>query len=232
MADFVHLHNHSEYSLLDGLSKLKPMVERTRELGMDALAITDHGALYGAINFYKICKEAGIKPIIGCEIYIAQGSRHERTVEDKDYNHLILLAKNITGYRNLMKIVSISQLEGFYYKPRTDIKLLDEYREGLICLSSCLNGYVSEPLMTGHEAEAVKRALKLRDIYGEDFYLELQRHPNIDDQEKLNQKLIEISKKHALPIVATNDNHYIKKEDAEAQEILLCIGTQILRTFT
>src|SRR3990167_8408998 len=226
MADFVHLHNHSEYSLLDGLSKLKPMVERTRELGMDALAITDHGALYGAINFYKICKEAGIKPIIGCEIYIAQGSRHERTVEDKDYNHLILLAKNITGYRNLMKIVSISQLEGFYYKPRTDIKLLDEYREGLICLSSCLNGYVSEPLMTGHEAEAVKRALKLRDIYGEDFYLELQRHPNIDDQEKLNQKLIEISKKHALPIVATNDNHYIKKEDAEAQEILLCIGTQ------
>src|SRR3972149_11911531 len=211
MADFAHLHNHSEYSLLDGLSRIRPMVERIKELGMDALAITDHGALYGAIAFYKICRELGIKPIIGCEIYIAPGSRHDKTVEDKDYNHLILLARDITGYKNLMKIASISHLEGFYYKPRTDLSLLDKYSKGLICLSACLNGYLSEPLILGQDKEVKKR---------------LHRHPNIEEQEKLNQKLIDLSKKYGVPLVATNDNHYINHDDAEAQEILLCIGTQ------
>jgi len=226
MADFVHLHNHSEYSLLDGLSKVRPMVERVKELGMNALAITDHGALYGAITFYKTCKELGIEPIIGCEIYIAQGSRHEKTVDDKDYNHLILLAKDIAGYKNLLKIVSISHLEGFYYKPRTDLALLEKYNEGIICLSSCLNGYVSEPLVSGQEKEATKRLERLTEIYKDDFYLELQRHLKIEEQEKLNQKLLELSKKYGVPIVATNDNHYIRHDDAQAQEILLCIGTQ------
>lgn len=226
MADFVHLHNHSEYSLLDGLSRIEPMVDRAKELGMNALAITDHGALYGAIKFYKKCKEAGIKPIIGCEIYIAQGSRLEKTVDERDYNHLILLAKDLTGYKNLMKIVSISHLEGFYYKPRTDIALLKKYSEGLICLSACLNGYVSKPLLENKQKEAESRLEKLVEIYGEDFYLELQRHPNIPEQEELNKKLIELSKKFGVPIVATNDNHYIRNDDAEAQEILLCIGTQ------
>ncbi len=226
MADFVHLHNHSEYSLLDGLSRVNLMVERAKDLGMSALAITDHGALYGAIRFYKACKDAGIKPIIGCEIYITAGSRHDKTVEDKDYNHLILLAKNLQGYKNLMKIVSVSHLEGFYYKPRTDIELLSKYSEGLICLSACLNGYVSEPLLQNKNSESEKRLEKLSEIYGEDFYLELQRHPQIPEQETLNEKLIALSKKYAVPIVATNDNHYIKKDDAEAQEILLCIGTQ------
>ncbi|MBI4092258.1 MAG: DNA polymerase III subunit alpha, partial [Candidatus Levybacteria bacterium] len=211
---------------MDGLSKVRPMVERVKELGMNALAITDHGALYGAITFYKTCKELGIKPIIGCEIYIAPGSRHEKTVDDKDYNHLILLAKDIDGYKNLLKIVSISHLEGFYYKPRTDLALLEKYSKGIISLSSCLNGYVSEPLVSGQEKEAIKRLERLTEIYKDDFYLELQRHPNIEEQEKLNQKLLELSKKYGVPIVATNDNHYIRHDDAQAQEILLCIGTQ------
>jgi len=202
------------------------MVERIKELGMDALAITDHGALYGAIAFYKICRELGIKPIIGCEIYIAPGSRHDKTVEDKDYNHLILLARDITGYKNLMKIASISHLEGFYYKPRTDLSLLDKYSKGLICLSACLNGYLSEPLILGQDKEVKKRLDRLLEIYGDNFYFELQRHPNIEEQEKLNQKLIDLSKKYGVPLVATNDNHYINHDDAEAQEILLCIGTQ------
>lgn len=226
MADFVHLHNHSEYSLLDGLSRVKPMVERAKELGMKAIAITDHGVMYGAIRFYKACLDAGIKPIIGCEIYITPGSRHDKSAEDKEYNHLILLAKDLTGYKNLMKIVSISHLEGFYYKPRTDIELLSKYSEGLICLTACLNGYVSDPLMKDNNEEAEKRLKKLTDIYGEDLYIELQKHVNLPEQDILNKKLIALSQKFGTPVVATNDNHYISKEDAEAQELLLCIGTQ------
>ncbi len=226
MADFVHLHNHSEYSLLDGLSRVNMMVERTAELGMDSIAITDHGAMYGAIRFYKEAKAAGIKPIIGCEIYITAGSRHDKTTDDKDYNHLILLAKDLTGYKNLMKIISISHLEGFYYKPRTDLELLKKYSEGLICLTACLGGYVSEPLIAGNQKEAEKRLSSLSDIYGEDLYLEIQRHPKIPECEILLEKLVDLSKKFGIAIVATNDNHYIKQDDAEAQEILLCIGTQ------
>jgi DNA polymerase-3 subunit alpha len=226
MADFVHLHNHSEYSLLDGLSRVEDMVARAKELGMKSIAITDHGNMYGTIQFYKECVAAGIKPIIGCEIYIAKRSRFDKTVDDKDYNHLILLAKNLTGYKNLMKIVSKSHLEGFYYKPRTDIELLREYSEGLICLSACVNGYVSEPLLNNQEDEAIERMKKLQEIFPEDFYFELQRHINVPPQEPLNQKLLVLSKKYGVPIVATNDNHYISKSDAEAQEILLCIGTQ------
>lgn len=226
MADFVHLHNHSEYSLLDGLARVGPMVERAKELGMDALAVTDHGAMYGAIRFYKACRDAEIKPIIGCEIYISPKSRHEKTADDKDYHHLILLAKDLTGYKNLMKIVSIAHLEGFYYKPRVDLEILNKYNEGLICTTACLGGYVSEPLMQGKQEEAEARLTALSGIYGEDLYLEIQRHPNIPQQEELNDKLIALSKKYGVPLVATNDNHYIRATDAEAQEILLCIGTQ------
>ena len=226
MADFVHLHNHSEYSLLDGLSKMKEMVARAKELNMKSIAITDHGNMYGAIKFYKECKDQGIKPIIGAEIYVAKKSRHDKTVEDKDYNHLILLAKNFKGYQNLMKIISVSHLEGFYYKPRTDIKLLEEYPEGLICLTACVNGYISDPLLANDKSEAVRRLEKLQSIYGENLFLEIQRHLNVPPQEPLNEMLIELSKKYAVPLVATNDNHYINSQDAEAQEILLCIGTQ------
>ena len=227
MADFVHLHNHSEFSLLDGLSKIKDMVKRAKELNMKALAITDHGNLYGTINFYKTCLEEGIKPIIGCEIYVSRRTRHDKEAGvDSDSNHLILLAKNLTGYKNLMKIISVANLEGYYYKPRSDEELLREYHEGIICLSSCLNGYISDPLMQNQEETAIKRAKTLVGIFGEDFYLELQKHPNIREQDVLNQKLIELSRKLGIPLVATNDNHYIYSEDAEAQETLLCIQTQ------
>src|SRR5437762_9637186 len=162
MADFVHLHNHSEFSLLDGLQKTKNMVEYAKELGMKALAITDHGNMYGAIKFYKACVEAEIKPIIGCEIYVAKRSLHDKDAGvDKDYNHLILLAENEKGYKNLMKIVTVSYLEGYYYKPRTDLELLKQYHEGLICLSACVNGYVSDPLLHNEENIAEERAMKL-----------------------------------------------------------------------
>ncbi len=228
MAEFVHLHNHSEYSLLDGLSRIDPMVEHAKKLGMKAMAITDHGNLYGTIKFYKKCIDEGIKPIIGCEIYVARRNLHDKEAGvDKDYNHLILLAKDNEGYKNLMKIITISHLEGYYYKPRTDLNLLKKYSKGLICLTACLNGFVSEPLITGDEKLAKERLQKLIDIYGkDDLYLELQRHIKVPGQEELNKKLILLSKEFNLGIVATNDNHYISKDDAEAQELLLCIGTQ------
>ncbi|HET9946931.1 MAG TPA: DNA polymerase III subunit alpha, partial [Patescibacteria group bacterium] len=227
MSNFVHLHNHSEYSLLDGLSHVKTMAKRAKELGMPALAVTDHGNMYGTIYFYKACLEEGIKPIIGCEIYITPRSRFSKEAGiDKEYNHLILLAENNTGYKNLMKIVSRAYLEGYYYKPRTDIELLKEHHEGLICLSACVNGFVSDPLLKGEQEEAEKRARTLSEIFGPDhFYLELQKHSHVPPQEILNPKLIELSKKLGIPLVATNDNHYTNKKDAEAQEILLCIQT-------
>jgi len=225
MADFVHLHNHSEFSLLDGLQKVKKMVNHAKELGMTSLAITDHGSMYGTIYFYKACLEAGIKPIIGCEIYITPKSRFLK--EEKGYNHLILLAENNTGYKNLMKIVSKAHLEGYYYKPRADLELLQEHHEGIICLSACVNGFVSDPLLSGEQEEAERRAKALSDIFGPDhFYLELQKHLHVPPQEILNPKLIEMSRKLGIPVVATNDNHYTLSSDAEAQEILLCIQTQ------
>ena len=228
MADFVHLHNHSEFSLLDGLSKVALMVEQAKKLGMKALAITDHGNMYGTIKFYQECLKQEIKPIIGCEIYVAKRSLSDKEAGiDKDYNHLILLAKNNTGYKNLMKIISISHLEGFYYKPRVDMELLAKYSEGLICTTACVNGYVSEPLLKNDDSEAVKRLKKLQEIFGDgNLFLEIQRHLHVPPQEVLNKKIIELSQQYGVPLVATNDNHYIDKTDAEAQEILLCIGTQ------
>ena len=228
MAEFVHLHNHTEYSLLDGLSRIDPMVEYAKSIGMSAIAMTDHGNMYGAIKFYKKCLEEGIKPIIGCEIYVAKRALTDKEAGvDKDYNHLILLAKDIKGYKNLMKIITISHLEGFYYKTRTDLAIIKKYRDGIICRKACLNGYVSEPLVKGKEPEAKKNLEKLIDVFTkENLYLEIQRHIHVPGQDELNTKLIALAKEYQLPVVATNDNHYIEKSDADAQELLLCIGTQ------
>ena len=228
MAKFVHLHNHSEFSLLDGLNKIQDMVEHTKSLGMDSLAITDHGNMYGTIKFYQAAKKAEIKPIIGVEIYVAKRSLYDKEAGvDKDYNHLILLAENNVGYQNLMKIVSVSYLEGYYYKPRTDMDLLKKHHEGLICLSACVNGYVSDPLNQDDDSEGERRAIQLNEIFGQgNFFLEIQRHIDVPPQKKVNDKLIKLSKKLGIPLVATNDNHYTRKGDAEAHEILLCIQTQ------
>ena len=225
--EFTHLHVHTEYSLLDGSAKIDELVARAKELGMKALAITDHGVMYGAINFYKACKSAGIKPIIGCEVYVAPGSRFDReTVKGEDrYFHLILLAKNEIGYKNLCKIITRGFTEGYYYKPRVDKEVLRTYSEGLICLSACLAGEVATHLRKEDYEGAKEAALEYRDIFGdENFYLELQDH-YIDDQAIVNTGLLRMSKELGIPLVVTNDSHYIKAEDAEAHDILLCIQT-------
>lgn len=225
---FTHLHVHTEYSLLDGSGKIKEMVARAKELGMTSLAITDHGVMYGAINFYKACRDAGIRPIIGCEVYVAPGSRFDRegTITDKRYYHLVLLAENDLGYRNLMKIVSKGFTEGYYYRPRVDYELLERYHEGLIALSACLAGEVATALRVGLYDEAKERALALRGIFGENnFFLELQDH-GIPDQKVVNQGILRLHKDTGIPMVATNDVHYINADDASAHDVLLCIQTQ------
>lgn len=224
---FTHLHVHTEYSLLDASSKIKELTARAKELGMDSLAITDHGVMYGVIDFYRAAKEAGIKPIIGCEIYVAPGSRFDReNVNGEDrYYHLILLAENNVGYQNLMKIVSKGFVEGFYYKPRVDFEVLREYSEGIISLSACLGGEVQRYLTRGMYEEACKSALRYQEIFGEgNFFLELQDH-GIPAQKTVNQGLLRMSQELGIPLTATNDCHYIYKEDVESHDILLCIQT-------
>ncbi|MDP1722920.1 MAG: DNA polymerase III subunit alpha [Candidatus Gottesmanbacteria bacterium] len=228
MADFVHLHTHSEYSLLDGLGKLDHLIERAKSFEMDTLAITDHGAMYGSFKFYLKAKAAGIKPIIGVETYVARRSRFDKEPKlDTDPYHLVLLAKNETGYKNLLKLVTQAHLEGFYYKPRVDWELLTKYHEGLICLSACLQGQVPQLLRNNQDAEAEEIAQKYSELFGpQHYYIELQRHPKIADCDAINEKLVKLARKLGLPIVATNDIHYVDAEDAEAQEILLCVQTQ------
>lgn len=225
MSPFVHLHVHSEYSLLDGAARITDLVRRAGEYGMKSLALTDHGVMYGAIPFYKACKANGIKPIIGCEAYLTAGSRRERgSRKDQPIYHLILLVKNETGYKNLMKLISIGHLEGHHYKPRIDMEALAAHAEGIICLSACLGGEVPQHLLHGRDEEARKAALRYKDIFGEDFYLELQDH-GISEQKRVNPKLIALAKACDIPLVATNDVHYLAKEDAEVQDVLICIGT-------
>lgn len=225
--DFTHLHVHTEYSLLDGSAKIKELVARARELGMKSLAITDHGVMYGVIDFYKACKSAGIKPIIGCEVYVAPGSRFDReNVKGEDrYYHLVLLAKNDLGYHNLSKIVSRGFIDGYYYKPRVDMEVLREYSEGVIALSACLAGEVAVNLRRNNYEHAKETALRYLDIFGEgNYYLEMQDH-GIPDQRIVNAGVMRLSKETGIPMVVTNDSHYIKAEDAEAHDILLCIQT-------
>ena len=226
--NFTHLHVHTEYSLLDGSSKIKEIVARAKELGMDSIAITDHGVMYGVIDFYRAAREIGIKPIIGCEVYVAPGSRFDKEIssgEDR-YNHLVLLAENNTGYRNLSKIVSKGFVEGFYYKPRVDLEVLREYHEGVIALSACLAGEIPKYLAQGFYDEACKAAKRFVEIFGEDnFFLELQDH-GISTQKYVNQQLVRMSRELNIPLVCTNDVHYTYASDAEAHDILLCIQTQ------
>lgn len=225
MSPFVHLHVHSEYSLLDGAARITDLVRRAGEYGMTSLALTDHGVMYGAIPFYKACREQGIKPIIGCEAYLTAGSRRERgSRKDQPIYHLILLAKNMTGYRNLMKLISVGHLEGQHYKPRIDMEVLAEYAEGIICLSACLGGEVPQHLLHGRDEEARKSALRYKEIFGADFYLELQDH-GIPEQKRVNPKLIALAAELDIPLVATNDVHYMDEADAEVQDVLICIGT-------
>jgi DNA polymerase-3 subunit alpha len=220
---FTHLHVHTEYSLLDGMCSISKLIDRAKELGMDSLAITDHGVMYGVIEFYQAAKEAGIKPIIGCEIYIAPGSRFSKNTGDRNNYHLILLAKDQTGYQNLIQLTTKAHLEGFYYKPRVDKELLEQHKDGLIALSACNSGELSKLILNGRYEDAKQAALWYRKTFG-DFYLEIMRHP-IPELEAVNRYLVEMGKELDIPIVATNDTHYVKKEDASAHDILLCIGT-------
>lgn len=227
MPKFTHLHVHSHYSLLDGLAKIDELLDRVKELGMDSVALTDHGVLYGAVEFYKKAKAKGIKPIIGVEIYVAAGRMQDKQpgIDSARY-HMILLAKNETGYKNLVKLVTKANLEGFYYKPRIDEQLLEECAEGLIATSACLQGKIPRLLMSNKESEAEALAKKYESMFGKgSFYLELQHHPEIPEQAKANEKLIKLSQKTGIPLVATNDIHYLRKDDAEAQDVLMLINT-------
>ena len=225
MSNFVHLHIHSEFSLLYGANRIKDLPVRAKELGMDAMAITDHGVMYGVIDFYKACKKEGIKPIIGCEMYVAPRSRFDKDpVLDKQYNHLILLAKNNQGYKNLSKLVSIGFVEGYYYKPRIDLEVLEKYHEGIICLSACLAGAVSQAILNGNIEKAEEIATWHKNVFKDDYYIEIQNN-GIKEQVLANQRLVQLARKLNIPLVATNDAHYLKREDAYNHEVLLCIQT-------
>lgn len=224
MSNFVHLHIHSEYSLLDGANRIKDLPLRAKELDMDAIALTDHGVMYGAIDFYKACKKEGIKPIIGCEVYVANRSRFDKEAGLDYNNHLILLAKNNEGYKNLTKLVSMGFTDGFYYKPRIDKEILEKYHEGLICCSACLAGEVNQAILKDDMEKAKEIALWFKNLFGDDYYLEIQNN-GIREQVLVNQKLIQLSRELNIPLVATNDAHYSKKEDAYNHEVLLCIQT-------
>lgn len=221
---FVHLHNHSHYSLLDGLPKIDDMVRHAAGLGLPSVALTDHGVLYGAIEFYQKARAAGIKPIIGVEAYLARNRLTDKRprVDDRPY-HIILLAKNEAGYQNLIKLVTVAHLEGYYYKPRIDLETLARHRDGLVCLTACINGHLPSLLLAGKTDEAVAAARWYKQVFGEDFFLELQDNPTIPEQGRLNTALKNLAADLHLPLVATNDCHYLRKEDAEAQDIQLCI---------
>ena len=222
---FTHLHLHTEYSLLDGACRIEALVKRAKELGFKHLAITDHGVMYGAVAFYEACVREGIHPVIGCEVYVAPRNRTEKEHGlDSEYSHLILLCKDETGYRNLCYLVSMGFIEGFYIRPRIDWQLLYEHSEGLVCLSGCLAGDIPQKIVTGRYDEARERALELRAAFGEDFYLEIQRH-GIADEDDAARGLIRLHEETGIPLALTNDAHYIEKQDAYYQDVLMCIQT-------
>ena len=223
--DFVHLHIHTEYSLLDGACRIDQLMDRVKECGQNAIAITDHGVMYGCVQFYKAAKKAGIKPIIGCEVYVATRTRFDKVNKIDGNNHLILLCKNETGYKNLIKMVSAAFVEGFYSKPRVDKQLLEQYHEGLICLSACLAGEIPQAILAGDYERAKATALWYQDLFGKgNYYIELQDHGLEEDTIVLPQ-LIKLARETGIPMAATNDSHYLRKDDAKMQSILLCIQT-------
>ncbi len=224
--EFVHLHLHTEYSLLDGFCRIDKVFQRAKELNMHALAITDHGAMFGVVDFYKAAKKHGIKPIIGCEVYVAPRCLKDKDPQqDKNMGHLVLLVKNEKGYQNLIKLVSLAYVDGFYYKPRIDYSLLEQYSEGLICTSACLGGDIQNLIAEQRYNDAKALALYLNDIMGEgNFYLELQDH-GIPLQKTVNTQLVRLSKEINVPLIASNDVHYINKTDSDVHDILLCIQT-------
>ena len=221
---FVHLHVHSEYSLLDGACRIPDLIARVKDLGQTAVAVTDHGVMYGAVDFYKAAKAAGIKPIIGCEVYVAPRTRLDKVHELDDHPyHLILLCRNEVGYRNLSALVSRGFTEGFYSKPRVDWELLERYHEGLIALSACLAGQVPRLLLGGNYEGGKAHALQMRDLFGADsYYLEIQDH-SIPQQKTVLQGLLRLHQETGIPLVATNDAHYLTREDASIQDVLMCI---------
>lgn len=226
MAEFTHLHVHSEFSLLDGLGRINDLIARAKELGFDSLALTDHGNMYGALDFYKACKKAGIKPIIGCEVYVASRSRHDKEAKfDQERNHLLLLAENNIGYKNLLQLVTKANLEGYYYKPRVDWELLRTHSEGIICTSACLGGQIQQAILQGD----MKRAREITRFYADtfgpgNFFIEIQKH-NLQDEEVVNPALIAIAQEMGLPLIVTNDVHYVRSDDVEAQDVLVAIQT-------
>ncbi|HQE67079.1 MAG TPA: PHP domain-containing protein, partial [Bacillota bacterium] len=226
MKNFVHLHVHTEYSLLDGAGRVEKLVARAKELGMESIAVTDHGVMYGVVEFYKQAKKYGIKPLIGCEVYVAARTMYDRDPKlDGSQYHLVLLAKNEEGYNNLIKLVSIGFTEGFYYKPRVDMEVLRKYSKGLIALSACLAGAIPSHIIDGNYEAAKRAALSYNEVFGQgNFYLELQDH-GIKEQSLVNQEVVRLSRETGIPLIATNDVHYVDKEDAAAQDILLCIQT-------
>jgi len=225
MSNFVHLHLHSHYSLLDGANQLEAVVRRAAELKMPALALSDHGNLFGAVQFHDLALKYGVKPIIGCEVYVAREGRTSKNGRSAQSNHLVLLAKDATGYSNLVKLVSLGYLEGFYYRPRIDLELLQEHSEGLLGLSACLQGIVAWNLLQDQYSEAREEAGKLAEILGPgNFYLELQDH-GLEEQTKVNSHVLKLARELDLPLVATNDCHYLTQEDSFAHDVLLCIQT-------
>ncbi|MEA3280284.1 MAG: PHP domain-containing protein, partial [Thermodesulfobacteriota bacterium] len=223
---FVHLHVHTQYSLLDGAIRIDALLKRTADFGMDSVAITDHGTMFGVVEFYEKAKKSGIKPIIGCEYYVAPRSISDKTpLDHKGLSHLVLLAKDQEGYQNLCRLATIAQLKGFYHKPRIDREIIKKYCKGLIALSACMHGEIPTLIIENRQDKADEAALSFLDIFGEDnFYLEVQNN-GIDRQEKVNHALLDMSKRLSIPLVATNDCHYLDKEDVRAHEVLLCIQT-------
>src|SRR5687767_4837639 len=225
MSDFVHLHLHTEFSLLDGACRIDELLDEAVKLKMPALAVTEHGNMFSSVMFHDHARDRGIKPILGCEVYVAQGSRHDKSGSQTETNHLVLLAETDDGYRNLIKLVSAGYTEGFYYRPRIDKELLAQHAKGLIGLSSCLKGEVASALKIEQVRPALEAAERLRDILGQgNFFLEMQ-YQGIEEQKIVNRGLIPLARELNLPLVATNDVHYLKQGDSQPHDILLCIGT-------